>query len=109
MVVAYLIFNIARKMLKEAFDILLERNVDLEIINEYRSIISSNPSVKRIDKLRARELGHYVLVDLRNSIDPEKTIKEGHDLSSEIKNAFINKHNNIEEVLIHLNPNYPIS
>lgn len=106
-VVAYLIFNISRKMLNEAFDILLERNIDVEILNEYKSIVSSFPAVKRIDRIRAREHGHYVLVDLRISIDHEKTIKEGHDLSREIKQELMNRHDNIEEVLIHLNPYFP--
>ncbi|MGX5608727.1 cation diffusion facilitator family transporter [Bacillus cereus] len=106
-VVAYLIFNISRKMLNEAFDILLERNIDVEILNEYKSIVSSFPAVKRIDRIRAREHGHYVLVDLRISIDHEKTIKEGHDLSRKIKQELMNRHDNIEEVLIHLNPYFP--
>ncbi|MHC0038854.1 cation diffusion facilitator family transporter [Pseudoneobacillus sp. C159] len=106
-VVAYLIFKIAREILKEAFDILLERNIDTEILNEYKSIISSFPSVKRIDRLRAREHGHYILVDLRISIHHEKTIKEGHDISRKIKQALMNKYDNIEEVLIHLNPYFP--
>lgn len=106
-VVAYLIFKIAIEMLRESFDILLERNIDSEILEEYVSIISAFPSVKRIDKIRAREHGHYVLVDIRISIDHEKTIKEGHDLSREIKHALLEKHKNISEVLIHLNPYYP--
>jgi cation diffusion facilitator family transporter len=106
-VVAYLIFKIAKEMLKEAFDILLERNIELDIINEYLSIISSFSDVKRIDRIRAREHGHYVIVDLRVSINHDKTIKEGHDLSREIKKVLMNKHDNIEEVLIHLNPYFP--
>jgi cation diffusion facilitator family transporter len=106
-VVAYLIFKIAKEMLKEAFDILLERNIELDIINEYLSLISTFSDVKRIDRIRAREHGHYVIVDLRVSIDHDKTIKEGHDLSREIKKVLMKKHDNIEEVLIHLNPYFP--
>jgi cation diffusion facilitator family transporter len=106
-VVAYLIFKISREMLKDSFDILLERSVEIDILNEYRSIISTFPEVKRIDKIRGREHGHYVLVDLRISIDHDMTIKEGHDLSREIKQTLIKAHDNIEEVLIHLNPYYP--
>jgi cation diffusion facilitator family transporter len=106
-VVAYLIFKIANEMLKEAFDILLERNIELDIINEYLSLISTFSDVKRIDRIRAREHGHYVIVDLRVSIDHDKTIKEGHDLSREIKKVLMKKHDNIEEVLIHLNPYFP--
>ncbi|WP_400246625.1 cation diffusion facilitator family transporter [Niallia sp. JL1B1071] len=103
-IVAYLIFKIAKEMVSEAFDILLERNIDLEILREYREIIASFTEVKRIDRLRAREHGHYILVDLRISIDYDKTIKEGHDLSRKIKKKLMAKHDNINEVLIHLNP-----
>ncbi|CAG9607089.1 cation diffusion facilitator family transporter [Pseudoneobacillus rhizosphaerae] len=106
-VVAYLIFKIAKEMLKESFDILLERNIESDIIDEYLSLISSFSDVKRIDRIRAREHGHYVIVDLRVSINHDKTIKEGHDLSREIKKGLMNKHDNIEEVLIHLNPYFP--
>jgi cation diffusion facilitator family transporter len=106
-VVAYLIFNISRKMLKEAFDILLERNIETEVLNEFKSIILAIPDVKRIDKIRAREQGYYILVDLRISIDPEKNIKQGHDVSRAIKQSLMEKHENIGEVLIHLNPYYP--
>ncbi|MCM3364816.1 cation diffusion facilitator family transporter [Niallia sp. Sow4_A1] len=103
-IVAFLIFKIAKEMVSEAFDILLERNIDLEILREYREIIASFTEVKRIDRLRAREHGHYILVDLRISIDYDKTIKEGHDLSRKIKKKLMAKHDNINEVLIHLNP-----
>lgn len=102
--VAYLIFKIAKEMLAEAFHILLERNIAPELMDDYLSIISAFPEVKRIDRLRAREHGHYILVDLRISIDHDKTIKQGHDLSREIKKSLMEKYDNIDEVLIHLNP-----
>jgi cation diffusion facilitator family transporter len=105
--VAYLIFKIAKEMLTEAFDILLERNIDAETLQEYINIVNEFQEVKRIDRIRAREHGHYVLVDLRISIDHYKTIKEGHDLAKLIKGRMMEKYDNIEEVLIHLNPYFP--
>lgn len=105
--VAYLIFKIAKEMLIEAFDILLERNIDAETLQEYMVIVDSFQEVKRIDRIRAREHGHYVLVDLRISIDHYKTIKEGHDLAKLIKGKLMENNDNIEEVLIHLNPYFP--
>jgi cation diffusion facilitator family transporter len=105
--VAYLIFKIAKDMLTEAFDILLERNINSETIQDYITIVSEFPEVKRIDRIRAREHGHYVLVDLRIAIDHYKTIKEGHDLAKAIKGELMNKNDNIREVLIHLNPYFP--
>lgn len=105
--VAYLILKISKEMLSEAFQILLERNLNSEILQEYMEIIASFTEVKRIDRIRAREHGHYVLVDLRISIDHSMTIKEGHDLAKQVKQTLMKKYDNIEEVLIHLNPYYP--
>ncbi|MDP4083141.1 MAG: cation diffusion facilitator family transporter [Bacillota bacterium] len=104
--VAYLIFKISKEMLTESFDILLERNINSKMLQDYVAIISEFPEVKRIDRIRGREHGHYILVDLRISIDHSMTIKEGHDLSKAIKQRLIKKFDNIEEVLIHLNPYY---
>jgi hypothetical protein len=36
----------AIEMLKESFDILLERSVEIDILNEYRVIVSTFPEVK---------------------------------------------------------------
>jgi len=105
--VAYLIFKIAKEMLTEAFDILLERNIDTETLQDYITVIKDFPEVRRIDRVRAREHGHYVLVDIRIAIDHFKTIKEGHDLAKSIKLALMDQNDNIHEVLIHLNPYFP--
>ncbi|WML45852.1 cation diffusion facilitator family transporter [Neobacillus sp. PS3-40] len=105
--VAYLIFRISKEMLIEAFDILLERSINTDTLKDYLAIISEFDKVKRIDRIRAREHGHYILVDLRISVDHSMTIKEGHDLSKAIKEKLMSKFDNIKEVLIHLNPFYP--
>ncbi len=105
--VAFLIFRISKTMLTEAFNILLERSINQETLQEYVAVILTFPEVKRIDRIRAREHGHYVLVDLRIAINHSMTIKEGHDLSKKIKATLMGKYDNIKEVLIHLNPYYP--
>ncbi|HJV46330.1 MAG TPA: cation diffusion facilitator family transporter [Bacillota bacterium] len=104
--VAYLIFKIAKELSSESFHILMERNVDSELLQEYESIISQFSDVKRIDRLRGREHGHYIILDVRVSIDYFKTIKEGHDIGRKLKEAIMAKFDNVQEVLIHLNPYY---
>lgn len=103
-IVAILIFKISKEMLLESFHILMERNVNSHILKEYEEIILSFPQVRRIDRIRAREHGHYIMLDLRISIDHFRTIKEGHDLGRQIKEKIMKKHDNVREVLIHLNP-----
>jgi cation diffusion facilitator family transporter len=105
--VAYLIFKIAKEMLTESFDILLERNINTTTLREFEIVVMSFKDVRRIDRIRAREQGAYVLIDIRISIDYFKNIKEGHDLTREIRNKLEEKYDNISEVLIHLNPYFP--
>ncbi|SFA80588.1 cation diffusion facilitator family transporter [Bacillus sp. cl95] len=105
--VAYLIFKIAKEMLTEAFHILIERSLDADTLQSIINVINEFEEVRRIDRIRGREHGHYILVDVRISIDHFKTIKEGHDLAREIKGALMKKFDNVEEVLIHLNPYFP--
>lgn len=106
-IVSVLVLRLAYEIGIEAMDILMEKNVSKDRLREFAALIRTVPEVKRIDRLRAREHGHYVLVDLRIGISGTLTIQEGHDISSKIRNLIINEHADVDEVLIHLNPWYP--
>jgi cation diffusion facilitator family transporter len=105
--VSLFILKVAYEMGNKAIQVLMESSVPEEVKMAYREIITSLPQVKRIDRLRAREHGNYILIDLRISIPGELTIKEGHDITRYIRDKIIETYPNVEEVLIHLNPWFP--
>ncbi|MCK9859778.1 cation diffusion facilitator family transporter [Paenibacillus sp. ATY16] len=105
-VVAYFVLKLAYHMGKEAVDVLMEKTVSPEMLQDYERLVSSIPEVKRIDRIRAREFGQYVMIDVRVGIPGELTIQEGHDVSRKIKQIILEHHKDVEEVLIHLNPWY---
>ncbi|GAA4877302.1 manganese transporter MneP [Paenibacillus vulneris] len=105
-IVSVLVLKLAYHMGLESFNILMEKAVDQEQLDEYIALIWSVPEVKRIDRIRAREHGHYILVDVRLSIPGEMTIQQGHDISRQIKQVIMSKHPDVDEVLIHINPWY---
>jgi cation diffusion facilitator family transporter len=102
--VAGLIFKIAMELIKPSVDILMEKSVDPKLLNEYKATINQFEQVKRVDKIRARELGYYKLLDVRLSLDHDLTIKQGHDIAHEIRNVIQKRYSDVEEVLIHVNP-----
>jgi len=106
LIVSLLILKVAWEMGVQAFNVLMESNVSMEKSEEYRNIILSFPEVKRIDQLRAREHGNYILIDVRLSVPGELTIQEGHDITRKIRDTIKEKDKQVEEVLIHLNPWY---
>ena len=106
-IVSFLILKVAREMGIQAANVLMESSVSDEKHQFYETLIWTFSEVKRIDLLRAREQGNYILVDIRLSVPGDMTIKEGHDITRKIRDYIRQKDPNVEEVLIHLNPWYP--
>ena len=105
-IVSFLVIKLAYEIGKEAMDVLMEKNISQQRLDEFAALILTIPEVKRIDRLRAREHGHYILVDLRIGIPAELTIQQGHDVSRTIRDTIMEHHEDVDEVLIHLNPWY---
>ncbi|WP_432352493.1 cation diffusion facilitator family transporter [Sporosarcina sp. A2] len=106
LIVAVLVLRLAIHIGKEALDILMEKTVSEERLLAFKQLIEEIPEVKRVDRIRAREHGHYVLVDIRISIPAQLTIQQGHDVTSALRNAIKQANPDVGEVLIHVNPWY---
>lgn len=106
LLVSLLVLKLAFEIGKEAIDILMEKNVPAEQLDAYAELVRQVPAVKRIDRLRARELGTHVLVDVRASVPGDLTIREGHDIVRRIQQSIRENRSEVDEVLIHLNPWY---
>ncbi|HET7580333.1 MAG TPA: cation diffusion facilitator family transporter [Bacillales bacterium] len=104
LIVAVLIFKFSAKLTGSSVNVLMEKNVEQEKLKKYLSIIRDYNEVKRIDQIRARDHGHYILLDLRLSFDYDLTIKQGHDIAREIKKEIQHQYPEVEEVFIHINP-----
>ncbi|OZB92723.1 cation diffusion facilitator family transporter [Paenibacillus sp. XY044] len=105
-VVAYLVLKLAIHMGRSSVDVLMEKNVDLEKMNELTELVKTVPEVKRLDRLRARDHGHYIIVDIRVGVAAELSVQEGHDISRNIKQTIMEHHSDVGEVMVHLNPWY---
>jgi cation diffusion facilitator family transporter len=105
-IVSLLVLKLALEMGRDSFDILMEKNVGELQMAAYAALIRSVPEVKRIDRLRAREHGHYILVDVRIGVLGNMTIQQGHDVVRVIKQKIMEAHADVDEVLVHINPWY---
>jgi cation diffusion facilitator family transporter len=106
LIVAILVLKLAVHMGRDTVDVLMEKNVDPAKLDDYARLVLSVPGVKRIDRLRAREHGQYVLIDVRVSVPAELTVQDGHDIGKQIKQTIMHRYSNVDEVLVHLNPWY---
>ena len=52
------------------------------------------------------EHGHYVIVDIKVSVDPYITVEEGHSIGKHVKEKLM-KQDNVQNVFVHINPYSP--
>src|SRR5690625_4172043 len=103
-VVSLIVIKVGYSLAKESSLIMMEKVLDKEDIQKYKDTVRTVPGVMRIDQMHARTHGSYVIIDIKISVDPLITVKEGHDIARHVKQVLLKKHNDIEDVLVHVNP-----
>lgn len=104
--VSVLILKLAWQLGSESIHNTLDHVLHEEDTLQFRNIVESIPDVKQIDELHAREHGHYVIIDLKISVDPYMTVEAGHRVGKRVKQKLMAEHN-VENVLVHINPYNP--
>lgn len=108
LIVALLILRMAYHLGKEAIHNTLDHVLHDEDTVELRKMVSNVPGVKKIDQFYAREHGHYVIIDVKISVDPYMTVEAGHKVGKEVKKRLMEQ-KNVANVFIHINPYNPDS
>ncbi|PZE19457.1 cation diffusion facilitator family transporter [Paenibacillus xerothermodurans] len=60
-----------------------------------------------VDALKAREQGHYVIVDVSISVNPRISVLEGHDVAKTLRNTLMHKFSHVSDVHVRVNPYDP--
>ena len=108
-IVSLLILRLAYKMAREAADILMEKNAPKEKLDRYCELIGKISHIKQIERVRAREHGHYITVDVHIVIPGGFTVQQGHDICCQVRELIMEDDPDVVEVLVHLSPWHPES
>lgn len=94
---SYLIF---RPALSEMMD---EHRYD-ELTDQIREVSKTVPGIIYTEKCLIRKMGMQYQVDLHAVVDPDISVKKGHDLAHRLKDTLLEKLPQIQHVLIHIEP-----
>ncbi len=72
-----------------------------------RETVLAVPGVAGCHELRSRGSAQAVLLDLHIQVDPRMTVLDGHHLSHRVKDAVMARFPEVEDVLVHLEPDVP--
>jgi len=106
LIVSIFIVRLAWKLGAESIHNALDHVLHEEDTVEMKEIVEKIPEVIEINELHAREHGHYVIVDIKVSVDPHITVEEGHRIGKKVKKELLTV-NRVENVFVHINPFNP--
>lgn len=104
LLVAVLILHMGYKLVKESIHFTLDHVLHGEEADQLEEAVQQVQGVIAVDDLRAREHGHYVIVDTKISVNPGISVKEGHDIALAVKQELMKRFSIVSDVFVHVNP-----
>ena len=83
---------------------LMDAAPDDHIIEQLEKVADAVSGVEELDWLKCRTVGRGILVDLAVEVDPDLSIKEGHEIDASIKNEIQRKFKTVLDVQVQINP-----
>ena len=106
-VVSVFILHSAWKIIQPTLLELSEAGVSQEDQAKIYRLATSLPGIIGAHALRTRNAGSAIWADIHIIVDPDMTVREGHDLSHQVRDLLVNSDLNIVDVVVHLEPPSP--
>ena len=96
-------FNGAR-LLRPAFNELMDRAPDRELIKKISAVAASVPGVANVEKCHVRKMGWQLFADMHIEVDPQMTVLRSHEIAHAVKDTVREAMPNVSDVLVHIEP-----
>lgn len=83
---------------------LMDRQAGPDMLQAVRRLASEIPGVRGVEKLLVRKTGIEYLVDIHVEVDPNITVREGHQIAHAVKDRILGQMVPIKDVLVHIEP-----
>jgi cation diffusion facilitator family transporter len=107
LVAAFVIAFNGWRLLRPAFNELMDRSPDRELIGKIRAVAETIPGVGGVEKCFVRKMGYQFFVDMHLEVDPQMTVKNSHRLGHAVKDRVRAEVPSVRDVLIHIEPLKP--
>lgn len=92
------------RLLRPAFNDLMDRSPDHEVIEQIKKIASTIPGVDRVEKCFVRKMGYRLYADMHVEVDPEMTVVRSHEIAHAVKDKVRDQIPAVNDVLVHIEP-----
>lgn len=103
-ITSFFIFHIGFETFMGAANDLMDGRPAGICVEDIRKLAEGVAGVEHVHELRCRRSGQYLIVDLKLDMDPDMTVRESHRIATEVKKLIFERHQNVGDVMIHVNP-----
>lgn len=91
------------KIVKEAYDVLIDKCIDVDVIKDMKKQIEETEGVNHLDSIKSKPTGALHMLIVKVSVNPDMTVKESHKIAGKIRDD-LRKYPNIYDAVVHINP-----
>lgn len=99
----FILYN-SYKIFRPAFGEIMDENNYNHIISEIRRVALTVEGIIDTEKCHVRKSGFQYFIDLHATVDGNLSVKKGHDIAHQLKDALQKEITEIGDVLIHVEP-----
>lgn len=103
-VVGVIVILTGLRVARETAYQLMDTMPDDALLNTIRGVALSVPGVHGVEKCYARKTGLQYHVDLHLEVDPEMTVRESHNIATDVRIRIKESLNWVADVLVHVEP-----
>ena len=104
LVVAAMIIKVGGGIVWKAAMRIIDTAPSDDYMTRVSDLIMSVPGVRSVRNLRMRHVGSLIAVEVHLGMDPEMSVRESHDLATEVKRFVLERDSRIFDVLVHVEP-----
>lgn len=107
LIVSAIVLFMSGRMIRESVQRHADQAIGDEDASELVKTVQRVKGIITVDGLKAREHGHYVIVDVKISVNPRISVAEGHEIAKITKQHLMARFSHVSEVLVQVNPYDP--
>lgn len=91
------------KITYEAYNVLIDKCIDVEIVKDMKDKIERLDNVRHVDSIKSKPTGNLHMIIVKISVDENMTVKESHKIAGIIRDM-LKKNPSVYDVVVHVNP-----
>lgn len=106
-IIALFIFTVSYVTIKEASLVLMDACTCTEIVSDIENIAKNIQHVKKVQNIRLRKLGPYIVGDMHVEVDGKMTVNEADKITTEIEEKIKQEFDEVVEFKVRIEPYNP--